>query len=113
MSDIDISGYQVTDDFFGAPFIDKDEVLEEPTKHRYVHGGFEGTDTRFAFRYPVDDSFVARSAGDATRPVTTVHPAGHRDGRRHGPWRGPRSSPHEPYVRGGTHAPRRRPTRTP
>jgi hypothetical protein len=60
MSTIDLSGYVVTDDFFGAPYIDHDGLLAEPIPHRYVHGGFEGTDTRFAFRFPVDDSYRGR-----------------------------------------------------
>jgi len=60
MSNLDLSGYVVTDDFFGAPYIDHDGLLDEPTPHRYVHGGFEGTDTRFALRFPVDGSYQGR-----------------------------------------------------
>lgn len=33
-------------------FVDIDEWREEPRRHRYVHGGFEGTDTRFSFYFP-------------------------------------------------------------
>jgi hypothetical protein len=60
MTAIDISGYTVTDDFFGAPFIDADEVRDTPTPHHYLHGGFAGTDTRFALHFPVDDSYRGR-----------------------------------------------------
>lgn len=49
---IDVSAYEVTDAFFGAPYIDADEEVTEPIAHRYVHGGFTGTDTRFSFCYP-------------------------------------------------------------
>jgi hypothetical protein len=42
------------DDFFGAPFVDIDEGRETPVRHRYVHGGFAGTDTLFSFYFPVD-----------------------------------------------------------
>ena len=49
MRQIALGGYRVTDDFFGKPFIDKDEVRADPSSHRFIHGGFEGTDTRFAF----------------------------------------------------------------
>ena len=37
---------------FDTPFIDVDEWRDEPVRHRYVHGGFEGTDTRFSFYFP-------------------------------------------------------------
>jgi hypothetical protein len=40
------------DSFFGVPFMDKDEWRDRPYRHRYVHGGFQGTDTRFAFYFP-------------------------------------------------------------
>jgi hypothetical protein len=42
----------MTDPFFGPAFIDADEWRDAPIRHRYVHGGFEGTDTRFAFYFP-------------------------------------------------------------
>jgi hypothetical protein len=45
---------------FGAPFIDVDEWREEPRPHRYVHGGFEGTHTRFSFYFPPDDLYRGR-----------------------------------------------------
>jgi hypothetical protein len=43
---LDLEPYVVTEDFFGRPFIDVDEMQEKPVPHRHVHGGFEGTDTR-------------------------------------------------------------------
>jgi hypothetical protein len=50
------------DSFFGDPFIDKDEWRDRPYRHRYVHGGFQRTDTRFAFYFPeataYDDRFI-------------------------------------------------------
>jgi hypothetical protein len=52
MKAIDARGYVPTDDFFGPPFIDLDEDRTDPVAHRYIHGGFEGTDTRFAFWFP-------------------------------------------------------------
>ncbi|WP_405182140.1 hypothetical protein [Nocardia sp. NBC_01377] len=33
---------------FERPFIDIDEWRDEPVRHRYVHGGFEGTAARFS-----------------------------------------------------------------
>ncbi|MFI5047715.1 MAG: hypothetical protein ACHQIG_11685, partial [Acidimicrobiia bacterium] len=50
-------GYEVTDDFFGAPFVDLDEEREDPRPHRYVHGGFEGTGTRFALYFPPPERY--------------------------------------------------------
>jgi hypothetical protein len=34
---------------FKEPFIDLDEMRNTPVPHRYVHGGFKGTDAKFAF----------------------------------------------------------------
>lgn len=55
-----LSDYQVTDGFFGSPFIDVDEERTAPVPHRFVHGGFEGTDTRFAIYLPPDDQYRER-----------------------------------------------------
>src|SRR3978361_895143 len=57
---IDLKTYVVTDDFFGAPYIDVDEENAEPTPHRYIHGGFEGTDTRFSFCFPPAERYQGR-----------------------------------------------------
>ena len=59
-NEFDVSGYVPTDAFFGKPFIDLDEVREKPIPHRYVHGGFEGTDTRFAISLPTDGQYQGR-----------------------------------------------------
>src|SRR5205807_2518682 len=45
---------------FGPAYIDTDEWRDEPLRHRYVHGGFEGTDTRFSFYFPVPDQYEGR-----------------------------------------------------
>lgn len=60
MAAIQVEGYVVTDDFFGAPYIDADEHNEQPTPHRYVHGGFAGTDTRFSFCFPPSERYQGR-----------------------------------------------------
>ena len=41
-----------TDPTFAQPYIDIDEWRNTPVRHRYVHGGFTGTDTRFSFYMP-------------------------------------------------------------
>lgn len=37
---------------FREPFIEVDEERVDPVPHRYVHGGFAGTDARFSFYFP-------------------------------------------------------------
>lgn len=49
-----------TDTFFGEPFHDVDEWRDEPVRHRYIHGGFEGTKTRFSFYFPPEDQWDGR-----------------------------------------------------
>jgi len=45
---------------FGAPFIDVDEWRDQPVRHRYVHGGFEGTKTLFSFYFPEPNLYERR-----------------------------------------------------
>jgi hypothetical protein len=45
---------------FGAPFIDVDEWREEPRRHRYVHGGFQDSHTRFSFYLPPPELYNGR-----------------------------------------------------
>src|ERR1700733_5237961 len=68
-----LESYQVTDDFFGAPYIDVDEERDDPTEHRYVHGGFAGTDTRFSFYLPAS---AASYQGRLYQPLEGAN-AGH------------------------------------
>ncbi|PZU62770.1 MAG: hypothetical protein DI554_11225 [Sphingobium sp.] len=42
----------VEDPLFTQPYIDIDEWRDAPVRHRYVHGGFKGTETRFSFYFP-------------------------------------------------------------
>jgi hypothetical protein len=60
MSTIDVSTYRPTDDFFGAPYVDLDEVRPLPQEHRHLHGGFEGTDTRFSLYFPPAGQYRGR-----------------------------------------------------
>jgi hypothetical protein len=45
---------------FDQPYVDVDEWRESPRPHRYVHGGFTGTDTRFSFYFPPADAYGQR-----------------------------------------------------
>src|SRR3546814_2163745 len=56
-----INSYVPTDSYFGRPFIDADEMRDDPLPHRYIHGGFENTDTRFAIYFPEKDVYRGRS----------------------------------------------------
>jgi hypothetical protein len=48
------------DDEFGEPYVDVDEWREDPVRHRYVHGGFAGTDTRFSLYLPPAEQYGGR-----------------------------------------------------
>src|SRR2546423_8090281 len=48
------------DSFFGPPYVDIDEWRDSPQRHRYVHGGFGGTDTRFSFYFPPAEEYRGR-----------------------------------------------------
>jgi hypothetical protein len=45
---------------FGAAYIDIDEWREAPVRHRFVHGGFADTDTRFSLYFPPESRFGGR-----------------------------------------------------
>ena len=51
---------QIADPLFNRPYIDVDEVRQTPVPHRYVHGGFQGTDTRFSFYFPPKEQYQGR-----------------------------------------------------
>ena len=44
----------LADSYFGAPFIDIDQERTAPVPHRHIHGGFEGTESRFSFYFPLE-----------------------------------------------------------
>ncbi|HEY9329165.1 MAG TPA: tannase/feruloyl esterase family alpha/beta hydrolase [Streptomyces sp.] len=48
------------DPAFGPAFIDVDEWRESPIPHRYLHGGFEGTETRFVMYLPERGAYLGR-----------------------------------------------------
>jgi hypothetical protein len=71
---IETDSYQVADTFFGAPYIDLDEQHTDPYPHRRIHGGFNGTDTRFTFYFPPVEEYQGRMF----HPLEGAH-AGHED----------------------------------
>jgi hypothetical protein len=48
------------DPLFSEPYIDIDEWRDAPARHRYVHGGFRGTDARFVFHFPERSKYQGR-----------------------------------------------------
>ncbi len=45
---------------YNEPCIDVNEWRDEPVPHRYVHGGFKGTDARFSFYFPPAAQYEGR-----------------------------------------------------
>ncbi|HEU0167304.1 MAG TPA: tannase/feruloyl esterase family alpha/beta hydrolase, partial [Chloroflexota bacterium] len=68
---------------FGQPYIDLDEQRQEPRPHRYVHGGFEGTHTRFSLYLPPKElyggrfvQFLQGGSGGSEHALTALAPHG-------------------------------------
>ena len=51
---------EVPDPLFKEPYVDIDEWRDKPVRHRFVHGGFKGTDTRFSFYFPEKKQYQGR-----------------------------------------------------
>ncbi|MDQ0916286.1 hypothetical protein [Paenibacillus sp. V4I5] len=45
---------------FQQPYVDIDEWRDQPVCHRYIHGGFEGTNTRFSYYFPLKEDYEGR-----------------------------------------------------
>jgi hypothetical protein len=54
------AGWQTADSLFRQPYIDVDEWRDKPVRHRYVHGGFKGTEARFALYFPPKEQYQGR-----------------------------------------------------
>jgi hypothetical protein len=48
------------DPMFTQPYVDADEWRDKPVRHRYVHGGFKGTEARFSYYFPPKDRYQGR-----------------------------------------------------
>jgi hypothetical protein len=51
---------EADDGMFDGPYIDLDERRDLPVRHRYVHGGFSGSATRFSMYMPPADQYEGR-----------------------------------------------------
>ncbi|MEM2573936.1 MAG: hypothetical protein QXF77_05935 [Candidatus Jordarchaeales archaeon] len=52
--------FKSRDPLFSRPYVDVDEWRDQPVRHRYVHGGFEGTECRFSFYFPPPEHYEGR-----------------------------------------------------
>lgn len=52
--------FSTEDALFREPYLDVDEERSAPVPHRYVHGGFRGTEARFSFYFPHPAEFRGR-----------------------------------------------------
>jgi hypothetical protein len=48
------------DPLFNQPYIDVDEWRDTPSRHRYVHGGFTGTEAKFLILLPPAEKYQGR-----------------------------------------------------
>ena len=46
--------------YFAHPFVELDEWRDDPVRHRYVHGGFKGTETQFSLYFPPAEQYEGR-----------------------------------------------------
>ena len=52
--------FSTKDTTFKSPYIDIDEWRSTPVKHRYVHGGFTNTKTKFSLYFPTKEQYQGR-----------------------------------------------------
>jgi hypothetical protein len=60
---------------FNEPYVQVNELRDEPVPHRYVHGGFKGTDARFSFYFPPKERYEGRFFHN-TYPMATTSDIG-------------------------------------
>lgn len=53
-------GLTMDEAYFARPYTDVDEWRDEPVRHRFVSGGFEGTETRFSYYFPPAEQYGSR-----------------------------------------------------
>jgi hypothetical protein len=71
-----------SDEMFSAPYVDVDEWRDVPVRHRYVHGGFSGTETRFSIYLPPEDAYEGRFFQHITPVRDSEHLAQHVSGEQ-------------------------------
>src|SRR5215831_7154178 len=69
---------------YGEPLIDVDEWRDAPVRHRYVHGGFKGSDLLFSMYFPPKEQYQGRffqplqavSGSENTAPMAMYQASG-------------------------------------
>jgi hypothetical protein len=54
------AGSGAADSVLKEPYVDVDEWRDKPVRHRYVHGGFKGTEARFSVYLPPKEQYQGR-----------------------------------------------------
>jgi hypothetical protein len=49
---VKVTGKDQPEQIYQKPYVDTDEWRDKPHRHRYVHGGFNGTEHLFSFYFP-------------------------------------------------------------
>jgi hypothetical protein len=70
------------DDMFVEPYVDVDEWRQVPVRHRYVHGGFAETETRFSIYLPSAEVYEGRFFQHITPVPDSEHLAQHASGEQ-------------------------------
>jgi hypothetical protein len=70
------------DAMFAEPYVDVDEWRDSPVRHRYVHGGFAGTETRFSIYLPPERAYEGRFFQHITPVPDSEHLAQHVSGEQ-------------------------------
>ncbi len=71
---------EAVDELFVDPYVDVDEWRTSPVRHRYVHGGFAGSETRFSIYLPPAESYEGRFFQHITPVPDSEHLAQHASG---------------------------------
>jgi hypothetical protein len=74
MEPVRVTGDSV-DPLFNEPYVEINELREAPVPHRYVRGGFKGTDARFSFYFPPAERYEGRFHHN-TYPLATSSDVG-------------------------------------
>jgi hypothetical protein len=74
--------FEPSDEMFAEPSVDVDEWRDAPVRHRYIHGGFAGTETRFSIYLPPADSYEGRFFQHITPVPDSEHLAQHVNGEQ-------------------------------
>ncbi len=73
---------EAVDGTFAEPYVDVDEWRDVPVRHRYVHGGFARTETRFSIYLPPAESYQGRFFQHITPVPDSENLAQHATGER-------------------------------